>query len=150
VGDAERIQYPQKAHFRKQYEPGGSLAVYDIEEIVKDNTLNHVCPFHATRDLMTGGGTESEGWSSALILITYTQLVNVCVREASGTERVIDDAIIVVDEGHNLDAECRETASLVLDPAQLQLQLEELNEFKRELEGAFDSSECVQIVLPKV
>ena len=46
---------------------------------------------------MTGGGTEEAGWSSALILITYQQLINVCVREASGTERVIDDAIIVVD-----------------------------------------------------
>ena len=90
----------------------------DIEEIVADNVVssqshsrlsvpfltsrrcgqaNHVCPFHATRDLMTGGGTEEAGWSSALILITYQQLINVCVREASGTERVIDDAIIVVD-----------------------------------------------------
>ena len=46
---------------------------------------------------MTGGGTEEAGWSSALILVTYQQLINVCVREASGTERVIDDAIIVVD-----------------------------------------------------
>ena len=56
---------------------------YDIEEIVKDNVANHVCPFHATRDLMTGGGDEKEGWSAALILITYTQLINVCVREVS-------------------------------------------------------------------
>ena len=47
---------------------------------VRDNTARHVCPFHATRDLMTGEGTETEGWAAGLILITYNQLVNVCVR----------------------------------------------------------------------
>ena len=67
-----------------------------VEEIVTDNGKNHVCPFHATRDLMAGGGTRDEGWASGLILLTYQQLINACVREASGADRVIDDAIIVV------------------------------------------------------
>jgi Rad3-related DNA helicase len=101
---AERIQYPHRPSFLKQYTAGGKLAVYDIEEIVTDNGINHVCPFHATRDLMAGGGSKDEGWGSGLILVTYQQFINTCVREASGTDRVVDDAIVIVDEAHNLDA----------------------------------------------
>lgn len=131
---AEGINYPQAPQHRANYLPGGKLAVYDIEEIVKDNEANHVCPFHATRDLMTGGGDEKKGWSSALILITYTQLINVCVREASGTERVIDDAIIIVDEAHNLDSDCRDTASIELSLAMLEGHRCKLLEFKKALQ----------------
>ena len=131
---AEDINYPQAPQHRANYLPGGKLAVYDIEEIVKDNEANHVCPFHATRDLMTGGGDEKKGWSSALILITYTQLINVCVREASGTERVIDDAIIIVDEAHNLDSDCRDTASIELSLAMLEGHRCKLLEFKKALQ----------------
>jgi hypothetical protein len=83
---------------------------------------------------MTGGGDETKGWSSALILITYTQLINVCVREASGTERVLDDAIIVVDEAHNLDSDCRDTASIELSLGMLTGHRKKLLEFKSALQ----------------
>ena len=50
-------------------------------------------------------------------------------------DRVIDGAIIIVDEAHNLDGDCRDAASLILDPAKVDLTLEQLAEFKRELQG---------------
>ena len=47
-------------------------------QIVTDNSRNHVCPFHATRDLMAGGGTKDEGepaFLSALPCKIYTVLI---------------------------------------------------------------------------
>ena len=111
---------------------------------------------------------------ASLIFITYQQLINVCVREASGTERVIDDAIIVVDvsstvqrrwppvasnlprlsaaavlwmlqEAHNLDSDCRDCASIELSLAMLDSHLQKLDEFKKALQDEFGYANVMQI-----
>ena len=42
---------------------------------------------------------------------------------------------LVQDEAHNLDSDCRDAASIVLDPAKVELTLTQLDDFKRELQG---------------
>lgn len=109
---AEAIRYPQSLEHRRRYELGGPLATYDIEDLVREAEALHICPFHTVGDLsMEGAG---------LIFITYNQLLDPLVRFAGGYEPLFQDAIIAVDEAHNLSDEAREVASFSATADQLQ------------------------------
>lgn len=100
---AEAIRYPQAPNYRRRFELGGPLPVYDIEELVAEAEALHICPFHAVGDLaMEGAG---------LIFITYNQLLDPLVRFAGGYEPLFQNAIIIVDEAHNLSQEARDVAT---------------------------------------
>jgi len=73
---AEAMHYPQAARHLRRYELGGPLAVYDIEDLVKEAHAMHICPFHAVGDVaMEGAG---------LIFMTYNQMLDPLVRFAGG------------------------------------------------------------------
>eukprot|EP00913_Durusdinium_trenchii_P011210 g10528.t1 len=138
LDNAEAIGYPTIAEHRAKFEAGGTLAVYDIEDLVlmeEDNASGRsqgqlhllappparwarkrgcpgvrsgtaaedtqTCPYHASMDL-TGEG-------AALILCTYPQIMDPC--ESSNFEQVLQDAVVVIDEAHNLPQVARDSAS---------------------------------------
>ncbi|CAK9093070.1 unnamed protein product [Durusdinium trenchii] len=103
LDNAEAIGYPTIAEHRAKFEAGGTLAVYDIEDLVKEGHDTQTCPYHASMDL-TGEG-------AALILCTYPQIMDPCVRESSNFEQVLQDAVVVIDEAHNLPQVARDSAS---------------------------------------
>ena len=97
---AERIGYPQSKRWRPHFRLGGAMNVRDIEEAVKEGQATHVCPFHMAQDQIQEG--------AALIFVTYQQLVEPITRRAGGLEQVFEDAVVVVDEAHNLPQVARE------------------------------------------
>lgn len=103
LDNAEAIGYPTIPEHRAKFETGGKLAVYDIEDLVKEGQETQTCPYHASMDLTSEG--------AALVLCTYPQIMDPCVRESSNFEQVLQDAVVVVDEAHNLPQVARDAAS---------------------------------------
>jgi Rad3-related DNA helicase len=121
------MHYPQATRHRRRYELGGPLAVYDIEDLVKESQALHICPFHAVGDIaMEGAG---------LIFMTYNQMLDPLVRFAGGYEPLFKDAVVIVDEAHNLTAETREVASFVATAQQLEEMRCHFEELAVKLEG---------------
>ena len=50
----------------------------------------HVCPYHASRDVLNEG--------AALVFVTYSQLVDPPVRSANGLDDLLQGAVLVFDE----------------------------------------------------
>ena len=50
----------------------------------------HVCPYHASRDVLNEG--------AALVFVTYSQLLDPPVRSANGLDDLIKGAVLVFDE----------------------------------------------------
>lgn len=50
----------------------------------------HVCPYHASRDVLNEG--------AALVFLTYSQLLDPPVRSANGLDDLIKGAVLVFDE----------------------------------------------------
>ncbi|CAE7484182.1 unnamed protein product [Symbiodinium natans] len=103
LDNAEAIGYPTIAEHRSKFESGGKLAVYDIEDLVKDGHDTHTCPYHAALDLTAEG--------AGLVLATYPMLLDPCVRETSSFSTVLQDAIVVIDEAHNIPQAARDAAT---------------------------------------
>ena len=52
----------------------------------------HVCPYHASRDVLNEG--------AALVFVTYSQLLDPPVRSANGLDDLMKGAVLVFDEVH--------------------------------------------------
>ena len=50
----------------------------------------HVCPYHASRDVLNEG--------AALVFVTYSQLLDPPVRSANGLDDLLKGAVLVFDE----------------------------------------------------
>ena len=50
----------------------------------------HVCPYHASRDVLNEG--------AALVFVTYSQLLDPPVRSANGLDDLMKGAVLVFDE----------------------------------------------------
>jgi Rad3-related DNA helicase len=85
---------------------GGKMAVWDIEEAVKEGAKHTVCPFHMAQDQIQEG--------AGLVFITYQQLLDPIIRRAGGMDKVLEDAVVLVDEAHNLPQVARDAASYEL------------------------------------
>lgn len=130
LDNAEAIGYPTIPEHRAKFETGGKLAVYDIEDLVKEGHETQTCPYHASMDLTSEG--------AALVLCTYPQIMDPCVRESSNFEQVLQDAVVVVDEAHNLPQVARDAASFrggVVDFEQLMSKLQGLAKATAEQEA---------------
>ena len=50
----------------------------------------HVCPYHASRDVLNEG--------AALVFVTYSQLLDPPIRSANGLDDLLKGAVLVFDE----------------------------------------------------
>ncbi|DBB13972.1 TPA: Fanconi anemia group J protein [Trebouxia sp. C0006] len=110
--NAEASWYPQGPEHLPAYKPGGRLETFDIEELVAEGRAGHVCPYHASRDVLNEG--------AALVFVTYSQLLDPPVRSANGLDDLLQGAVLVFDEAHNIAAECRAAATLQMSTDDLQ------------------------------
>lgn len=80
-------------------------SVMDMEDLVAMGKSEKVCPFYYTRSLVR----EAE-----LILIPYNYLFDKDARETTLAEVPWDNAVIIIDEGHNLESFASDSASFDL------------------------------------
>ncbi|KAJ1455038.1 helicase C-terminal domain-containing protein [Pelagophyceae sp. CCMP2097] len=133
---AEKIGYPQSQRWRPHFRVGGAMNVWDIEDAVKEGQKTHVCPFHMAQDQIQEG--------AALIFITYQQLVEPIVRRAGGLDQVLEDAVVIVDEAHNLAQVSRDAASYDVTEQRLAALVATLRDFVPHLHAHKEAQQMIE------
>ena len=107
-----------------------AAACMDIEDLVQYGTDHKLCPYFLTREALP---------HSELVLLPYNYLIEPTIRDKLNLS--LQNAIVIFDEAHNLDAVCTEAASIDLSVieigqavAELQRVLEEVQAIQTETE----------------
>ena len=136
---AEHIWYPAGPQHLHRFSGTADLATWDIEDIVKEGHSTHTCPYHASRDLLAEG--------AGLVLCTYSQLFDPPVRSANGLDELLEGAVVVVDEAHNLMTEGRQCASLEMSEAELLSLMRDVRQMREVLSAKPEKELQVRLLL---
>lgn len=145
--DCNRNCKDRKCRFRNQLEgfvaPNNESfqhsqvqSVMDMEDLVSMGKSEKVCPFYYTRSLVQ----EAE-----LILIPYNYLFDKDARETTMAEVPWDNAVIIIDEGHNLESFASDSASFDLQPADIAGCIAEVNRAINCVQGRPELADCVSL-----
>ena len=99
------------------YENLGFKQVWDIEELMKSLKRKRMCPYYAARELMD---------SVDIVFCPYNYLIDPKIR--SSMKINLDDQIVIVDEAHNVEDACRESANTLITKIDLDARVNELRE----------------------
>ena len=86
--------------------PGALPPVADVEELVAAGKRARACPYYASRTLAE---------NADLVLAPYSYVLDPCVRGSLGEAADLTNALVIVDEAHNVEDTCREAASAEVD-----------------------------------
>jgi len=117
----KRARDENRCPFYTGFKRGGSSKVntslLDIEEIVTACKEKMICPYFKCRE---------DAKEAELLLIPYDYLINPTTRESMGVS--LKDAILVFDEGHNIEKSCEQAASFELRSADIGGAITELDD----------------------
>ncbi len=108
----------------------GSTSIMDIEDLGRFGKENSVCPFYLGRN-------DEIQQRVDLVFMPYNYLVDPAVRR--GLKMRWEDAVVIVDEAHNLADVCKEAASLSMKSVDIAKSLAELEQCLQLLGSANDA-----------
>lgn len=91
-------------------------AVLDIEDIVRIGKKLKCCPYFASKELVH---------DAEIIFMPYNYLLDPMMRKANKIE--LQNTIIILDEAHNVEKMCEESASTSVSSTQLALAIEDVS-----------------------
>lgn len=91
-------------------------AILDIEDLGRIGKRLNCCPFYMSRDIVH---------KAEIVFMPYNYLLHPQIREASKIN--LKNAIVILDEGHNVETFCEESASSVLKSTQIEAAIENAN-----------------------
>ncbi|XP_015113040.1 Fanconi anemia group J protein homolog [Diachasma alloeum] len=97
---------------------------FDIEDIVNLGNERGCCPYFAARNLMA---------EADLILCPYNYLIDPAIRKAMQIN--VEGDIIILDEAHNIEDICRDSASSSFTIQELQAVMEDCQEFHKHFDS---------------
>ncbi|KDO16373.1 hypothetical protein SPRG_21993, partial [Saprolegnia parasitica CBS 223.65] len=103
-----------------QSKKGGNSRIMDIEELVTVNRERQICPFYASRDMLS---------KANVIFMPYNYLVDPPLRASLGVS--LENAILIFDEAHNVESIASEAASYSLSTEDIQGCIKEAQECHR-------------------
>ena len=95
-----------------EYFTGGALAGSTVEEVKARAAAEGICAYHVSRDL-----TNTEG--ANVVMLTYGQLFDPHLRACNKTDALLQNALVFIDEAHNVPDVSRRVASETLNCKQL-------------------------------
>ncbi|CAG9823220.1 unnamed protein product [Phaedon cochleariae] len=91
------------------------INVMDIEDLVKLGKAHKFCPFYMSKELNK---------FADIIFMPYNYLLDPMIRKSLGN--IIPKSVIILDEGHNVEKNCEDAASLQIKSSDLTLAIEEV------------------------
>ncbi|XP_060833332.1 Fanconi anemia group J protein homolog isoform X1 [Rhopalosiphum padi] len=88
----------------------GVSSVWDIEDIVHLGITKHSCPYYGTRLLLK---------TAEIVFCPYNYIIDPVIRRTMNLK--LKGHVIIVDEAHNIEDQCRDAASLQLDQTNMNL-----------------------------
>ena len=107
--------------------------ILDIEELLKLSRSNEVCPYFMAR-------LEETQAVSEVVFMPYNYLFDPSVR--TGLNVIWENAIVIIDEAHNVESVCDESASAVISATQLASCIEETDKVYEHCLALQGSAEC--------
>lgn len=92
--------------------------VFDIEDLMKKGLQKEFCPYYASQRMVSKQNKSTGQWvrsSAEVIVCPYQYLIDPSVRSNFD----IKNDIVIIDEAHNIEGQCREAASFRLNKATL-------------------------------
>lgn len=111
--------------------------VYDIDELKRQGKLLEICPFYTTKKNINDQDDDDNRWVD-ITFIPYNYLLsNGMMASRKQREGLIDNSIIILDEGHNVE-------QVAEDGATFQLGQQDLDDAQKELQGAIKTQKELQ------
>lgn len=98
--DANKCPYIMKGGIPREFRPGGKYAKHDIEDLLEYGIQEKRCPYHMSLVILS---------RAKLIFCPYNHVLDPRVKGILDISLV--GAILIIDEGHNLENVCRENGS---------------------------------------
>ena len=73
---------------------------WQIEDLVENGKIMDACPYYAARDLI---------YNAHINFCPYNYILDPIIRHETKIEGVLKDAVVILDEAHNIDDVCRGT-----------------------------------------
>ncbi|XP_023015854.2 regulator of telomere elongation helicase 1 homolog [Leptinotarsa decemlineata] len=89
--------------------------IMDIEDIVKLGNLHKFCPFYMAKELKQ---------QADIVFMPYNYLLDPVIRKVMAIQ--LSDAVVILDEAHNVEKICEESASLQIKSSDVTLAIEEV------------------------
>lgn len=104
----------------KKAPPTPAMEPYDLEELVRIGRRIRVCPYYWSLDLMP---------SADIVFCPYNYLIDPFVRKCLSID--LNNAVVVLDEAHNIEDISREVMSITITQDQLRDIIADLEEMQR-------------------
>ena len=105
----------------EEYYSGGALAGRTVEEVKARADEQGICAYHVSRDLTNTAG-------ASVVMLTYGQLFDPHLRACNKTDALLQNALVFIDEAHNVPDVCRQAATEALNFKQLQALADEVKD----------------------
>ncbi|XP_056648958.1 regulator of telomere elongation helicase 1 homolog [Diorhabda sublineata] len=92
-----------------------TINIMDIEDLVKIGKCNGFCPFYMAKELKE---------DSDVIFMPYNYLLDPSIRKTLGID--LTNTVVILDEAHNVERICEESASLQIKSSDVALAIEEV------------------------
>jgi hypothetical protein len=99
--DGSGCQFFQSANILSNHP--SMRVVWDIEDIVTKGRQLRACPYFAAKDIAE---------NADVVFCPYSYLLDKLIRESAGID--LKNNIVIFDEAHNLEEQCREAASVIV------------------------------------
>lgn len=94
--------------------------VLDIEELVRIGKKLKCCPYYASKEFLE---------DAEIIFMPYNYLLDPKMRKANKID--LQNTIIILDEAHNVEKMCEESASAAITSTQIALAIEDVTHVSR-------------------
>ena len=122
VGETSCGWYNKKNELRAELDNAG---VWDVEDLAEAAGAHQGCQYFVMRDLHE---------TAELVLCPYNYIFDENIRDALGIE--LENAVVIIDEGHNVEDVCREGASTDVTLREMETARAELAEVQKYFPGA--------------
>lgn len=90
--------------------------VLDIEELTRIGKKLKCCPYYASKELLD---------DAEIIFMPYNYLLDPKMRKANKID--LQNTIVILDEAHNVEKMCEESASTIINSTQIALAIEDVS-----------------------
>lgn len=108
---------------KKDHPDFHDASILDIEDLVKGGTKHKCCPYFLSKELVE---------RADIIFMPYNYLLDPKARKANNIE--LHNSIVILDEAHNVEKMCEESASIQLKSSDLALCIQEVTDIMKKLD----------------
>lgn len=126
------LKLPTCPAFSKSFQPllaRFKNSIWDIEDLVKQGEKKECCPYYLSRELAK---------NAEVIFCPYNYLIDPDI--VKSLDLSLSNAIVIIDEAHNIEDSCRSAAGLDIDSQKIEDVSNEFLGLFRNVSGKEDSS----------